>query len=519
MRQDSIQRKVLVILYSIIILFIITVFLFQEIFLKKSYIQLEEKLALVQHNRTQNALERDSEYLDSLLLDWSLWDDTYYFAETGSQEYIESNLGIDTLNNISINMMMIFDRNGDLKWGNIYDFDDWASLYGSGFTEKDILIWELNFTEEELQTFEEEPQIKSGFLLTEIGLIKAHSRPILKSDGTGPPTGIMIIGKILNESYFTHMKEIVHGELAFHTKNGSDIKAVLQQMQEPLLKVTKNESLHIYSLIKGLIEGESFILETISDRSISNFGKEALRLFITTIILAALVFTLVFLYLISRTVLAPLKDITTYLQLYSQGLDNPYSLNITRKDEIGVLSRGIDHFIKELKKQATTDALTGLKNRHIMDTEIPGIWNILSRDNSVLSVMLIDIDYFKKYNDTYGHQAGDECLKELAQILLKSLNRNSDIAIRFGGEEFLIFLPATDSSGTVKVAERIQTKLAEAAIEHKSSHIGSFLTLSIGISTIIPSKDNNLDKLIEQADKALYQSKSKGRNCATLFDD
>lgn len=404
-------------------------------------------------------------------------------------------------------------------WGDMYDFDEWESLYTPEFTERYLTIPELYFTKAELENFINDGKIKSGYIDTDLGLVKAHSRPILKSDGSGPPAGVMIIGKILNQSYFDHMKEIVQGHLTFHTEKEHQAKATLQQEPESLLIMKDDDNLRLYSLIDGLEEDEAFLLETVSDRTISDFGNRALRIFITTVVLSTLVFTLLFLFSFRKVISRPLKNITGYLEQYTRGHSNPYSLNLKRKDEIGILSRGIDHFIKELKKQATTDALTGLKNRHVMDTEIPGIWNILSRDHSDLTVILIDIDYFKKYNDAYGHQKGDECLKDVALILLKALNRNSDMAMRFGGEEFMVVLPATDSQGGAQVAERIMDALAESAIEHKGSDVSQYLTLSIGISSTIPTRENNLDKLIEQADKALYRSKKEGRNRITLYEE
>ena len=168
-----------------------------------------------------------------------------------------------------------------------------------------------------------------------------------------------------------------------------------------------------------------------------------------------------------------------------------------------------------LKNRAQTDPLTGLYNRdHLQE-----IWNLLQdshkRKSESLSLIMIDIDYFKKYNDSYGHNQGDTCLREFSRILESNAVRSRDFAYRIGGEEFLLILSNTDSDGARTVAARIQKDLEKAAIPHKESTVGNYLTVSTGITT--STEINDLTRLLEEADQALYQSKSRGRNRITLY--
>ena len=130
-----------------------------------------------------------------------------------------------------------------------------------------------------------------------------------------------------------------------------------------------------------------------------------------------------------------------------------------------------------------------------------------------LSIMMIDIDSFKQYNDHYGHVAGDECLKRVAMTLRAGATRPRDFLARYGGEEFVIVLPDTDERGVEQVAARCREALAEEAIPHERSKVAPQVTVSIGIGTIVPTADDSAVRFIEEVDKRLYQAKQRGRNC------
>lgn len=164
-----------------------------------------------------------------------------------------------------------------------------------------------------------------------------------------------------------------------------------------------------------------------------------------------------------------------------------------------------------LKKVSIHDALTGLYNRHGMRDMQVRIFKDAIRKKQHLSVIMADIDYFKKYNDTYGHREGDKCLKKVAGTLLSNINRPLDIGIRYGGEEFLLILPNTFSSSALKIARRIRTAIIELAIEHKGSSYG-IVTISQGIYSGVPSANEKLENFIVMADRMLYHVKEKGRN-------
>jgi diguanylate cyclase (GGDEF)-like protein len=164
-----------------------------------------------------------------------------------------------------------------------------------------------------------------------------------------------------------------------------------------------------------------------------------------------------------------------------------------------------------LRRMSFVDGLTGLYNRHLLEDVMEKFTSHVNRTNQPLSLMMIDVDWFKGYNDTYGHLEGDECLKRLARAIKDSLQRPTDMAIRYGGEEFLCLLPDTDHQGVENIANLLLKMVKDLAIEHKLSEF-KVVTVSIGIHTISNSKNTSLVSTLAKTDEALYAAKQLGRN-------
>ncbi|WP_420475899.1 diguanylate cyclase [Noviherbaspirillum sp. ST9] len=168
-----------------------------------------------------------------------------------------------------------------------------------------------------------------------------------------------------------------------------------------------------------------------------------------------------------------------------------------------------------LQRLAELDGLTGIANRRRFDEILSAEWHRAQRHQRPLSLLLCDVDYFKLYNDTHGHLAGDECLREVAAILGKSTRRPADLAARYGGEEFALILPETDADGAVAVAEACRGTVEARAIPNQAAPT-RIVTLSIGIASIVPAPGARQADLIGGADKALYKAKHLGRNRSAL---
>ncbi|MEA5577884.1 CHASE2 domain-containing protein [Anabaena sp. UHCC 0451] len=166
---------------------------------------------------------------------------------------------------------------------------------------------------------------------------------------------------------------------------------------------------------------------------------------------------------------------------------------------------------------ANYDGLTQVANRRRFDEYLQQQWERMTREKSSLSLILCDVDFFKRYNDTYGHQAGDVCLKKVAQAMTQGIKKPTHLVARYGGEEFAVVLPDTNEEGALQIAEAIRSQVQALAIPHEASLVSSQVTLSLGLASIIPSSDLTPALLIKATDEALYQAKKTGRDRCCAF--
>lgn len=167
----------------------------------------------------------------------------------------------------------------------------------------------------------------------------------------------------------------------------------------------------------------------------------------------------------------------------------------------------------ELLFMSHTDGLMKIANRRYFDLTLMKEWQRGIRSAHQLSLLIIDVDHFKRYNDHYGHLKGDDCLKQVAAVILNCVRRPSDLVARYGGEEIAVILPNTQLEGAVQTAELIRMAILQAVIPHEASPVNNFLTVSIGVAGFVPRMGIEKERLIEAADSALYQAKDSGRNC------
>jgi diguanylate cyclase (GGDEF)-like protein len=203
-----------------------------------------------------------------------------------------------------------------------------------------------------------------------------------------------------------------------------------------------------------------------------------------------------------------------FLEIHRQkiGLEHKtYELN-AKIVELEELQQQLEEKNKQLKAISNLDGLTGISNRRYFNEILDKEWFRNLRDRKKMSILMMDIDHFKSFNDTYGHTAGDDALKNVAETISQTLKRRSDTLSRYGGEEFVAILPDTDKKGAIDLAERIILAITGLGIRNESSPVKNALTLSIGVSTMIPEKGQLPMTIVSKADDALYMAKGNGRN-------
>jgi len=192
-------------------------------------------------------------------------------------------------------------------------------------------------------------------------------------------------------------------------------------------------------------------------------------------------------------------------------------IKITDKASTNMIT-GQKEQINELINIVHYDVLTGIYNRRFLEENLRRVIKLISRSGGILSVLMLDIDYFKKYNDTYGHSRGDECLRSVAEAVAGTLSRAEDFVARYGGEEFAVVLPHADAKGAQMIADKIITRIKALDIPHEKNEVASCISVSIGVTTGNVQHGQDYDDYLKRADEALYMSKNNGRNRYTYID-
>jgi diguanylate cyclase (GGDEF)-like protein len=248
-----------------------------------------------------------------------------------------------------------------------------------------------------------------------------------------------------------------------------------------------------------------------------------------TMLLAFILYTVFSTFAINRLVITPLDRLKNSLSASNFYMSEIFGCN--RDDEIGVLAQTVQRmrdrlsiYNAELLRDAREreyliriDQLTNIPNRRSFDERMPLEWGRAMRTKTFISLLILDLDYFKTYNDTYGHLQGDKALQIIAKLFVQELKRSGDLVARWGGEEFAILLSNTDFNGAMEIAERIRLKIEDVPVPLPDGSI-SRITVSIGINSLIPATNDTLEDFVRHADMALYTAKREGRNRVFLYN-
>ena len=203
------------------------------------------------------------------------------------------------------------------------------------------------------------------------------------------------------------------------------------------------------------------------------------------------------------------NSITQRLQALFHNLEKA---NTNLEQRVAKRTKELQQANKQLQRLANIDSLTQISNRHCFDRNLDQQWRICLREQKPMALILCDVDYFKAYNDLYGHPTGDRCLQQIAQAISATVKRPNDLVARYGGEEFAVILPNTDLNGAICVAEDIRSQIQQLKIRHIGSQVNQYVTISCGVTSQIPTQELSAEWLIALADRALYEAKEQGRD-------
>lgn len=490
--------------------------------LSPAFLRIELDDAHKSAERVIGIMDAQFSSLSTLNRDWANWDDMYEFILRPTPRFLASNMPEGTLKSAGLNAILVLRADGKVVVFKTLPLSD-----GKVLTEADLV--QIRIVLNDL--------IKDTKTTGRCGYIKPYTTPllacvdpVLRSNGTGPHVGGVVmlreLGPSLMKDIATQSKErfeltepnsptpeaspLVIGDRwlipAFVHLPASSVKV---QFSEHILRLHMN--------ISGLTGQPLIGIRLPLDRAIVIQGQQAIRQM--AIQLGFTVFTtcILLLLIVHFGFVVPLRGLRSSIRAIHENKQWQTEVDGDRRDEIGGLAREVNGLlgvirgqVSELLALSLTDALTGLANRRRFDQRLAEEMNRLQRVAQPMSMLMIDIDYFKQFNDHYGHPAGDMALKQVAQVLYE-LTRKNDLPARMGGEEFAVMLINTDEAAAVLIAEKLVRGVHAAQIPHAKSQVNAVLTVSIGVATVQPQQDT-AEQFIQHADMALYAAKAAGRN-------
>lgn len=525
----------------------VSVVALQRVLVFSEFKDLESHYAKVNVDRIANGLQIKLDQLDSIVYDWSAWSATFQFVTDRNQTYIDENLYPETFENYGINIALFTNIDIESQWVGIYDFvygdesidhaDDRVAsllLLAKEFAKKiDFSLHVNDQSHHAITLFYDEPFM---FVM----------RPIYESNYVGSHNGFVLYGVSLSNPALEKLQRDV--ALDFHISEVLDQKSLLSHPDYWLDESDANKTQIRRPFIVENSQGASgFLIMMDVDKQITDVGLSITRHAILSFVVIAFMIMLIITFWLRRNVIFPISDLKNRIIAMTSDQDYSQRLPVYSTDEIGQLAQYFNALMEtveqksselqrtnaqlntehvrlmavqdslkkaniELKGLAEKDSLTGLYNRIAMDRKLVRDWNDMRRRKEPLTIMMIDIDHFKIFNDHFGHQAGDECIRRVSDIISSLARRANDMAVRFGGEEFMLILPNVSLEEAEQIALKLLHKVKAEGIYHPSSLHGGLLSVSAGVASVIPDASSSVRSLINKADLALYQAKEEGRN-------
>ncbi len=514
----SLRLKIGVILIMVSLCYGAASYVMHRKTLYPAFVELEYEEAKKDINRITDALNNELKHLDMVCSDWAFWDDTSQFAVDGNSEYIESNLPDATFITSELNLFYIFDADKKIIWGKMFDLNKEESIPPPHLASK--IFAEDSFPESfyTKRVGDGPDWVISGIINTSDKMILFVARPILNSALEGPQKGILAMGFFLDEDIIERIKEQTHVQFEI-LQASEEIKPEYKNFI-PAKNIATNSSFSIteqadldLSISIDLLntkEEESLVVQVKKKAQIIEKGRATVFTLMESVVISLVVLLLVIALFLNKVILEPVSNLTEHIKEIIGTGDLSKQIRSDRSDEIGHLTRQYNHMLRELNRQkneleelAVTDGLTRLLNHRKVMEDLQREIERCSRYAPELAVMMLDLDFFKHINDTYGHKAGDEILITVAKTLRESV-RETDIVGRYGGEEFLILLPNQGREEAELVGENIRKNVEKLTWPYD----GLKVTVSGGISVY----DEKTDDLLIEADRRLYKAKEQGRN-------
>ena len=512
---------------------------------------LEDKYIIENVERTKKEIFKEIEVLDTIVMDWAVWDNSYQFMIDKNPEYIKANLSEDTLNNLKVNIMLFIDNKGNLVHGEGYDLQKKESVPIDEALLKYIKDHSL------LQNNDVKYR-KSGIVtLNGKDLILLSICPILTSAGEGPINGYIVLGANFTEKKIADIGEELNSEIKLTFLKDFEYDRKFFDLKDDKIQIDAvSDQKIIGRAFLDDIDGKHLLLLSIEkNRDINNIGEAGIKATLWLLLGLFFLFAIIITVILDRGILLRFQELSNDIRKIGEGKD--LSVRLKRQnidDELTDVSNEINGMLgalersqlflsksesalkkaieklqdevlehektqEQIKYIAYHDTLTGLPNRNLLNELLVHSITLAERNNKCMAVLFLDIDGFKMINDSKGHGMGDQILQEVAERLLKTL-RKSDVIARHGGDEFIVIIEELDNcSGVELIANKIINCFQEPFHLENQDY---FLTTSVGVA-VYPADGQTPDMLIKNADIAMYKAKENGKNqylfCTPVMKD
>lgn len=512
---------------------------------------LEDKYIIENVERTKKEIFKEIEVLDTIVMDWAVWDNSYQFMIDKNPEYIKANLSEDTLNNLKINIMLFIDNKGNLVHSEGYDLQKKESVPIDEALLKYIKDHSL------LQNNDVKYR-KSGIVtLNGKDLILLSICPILTSAGEGPINGYIVLGANFTEKKIADIGEELSSEIKLTFLKDFEYDRKFFDLKDDKIQIDAvSDQKIIGRAFLDDIDGKHLLLLSIEKtRDINNIGEAGIKATLWLLLGLFFLFAIIITVILDRGILLRFQELSNDIRKIGEGKD--LSVRLKRQnidDELTDVSNEINGMLgalersqlflsksesalkkaieklqdevlehektqEQIKYIAYHDTLTGLPNRNLLNELLVHSITLAERNNKCMAVLFLDIDGFKMINDSKGHGMGDQILQEVAERLLKTL-RKSDVIARHGGDEFIVIIEELDNcSGVELIANKIINCFQEPFHLENQDY---FLTTSVGVA-VYPADGQTPDMLIKNADIAMYKAKENGKNqylfCTPVMKD
>lgn len=512
---------------------------------------LEDKYIIENVERTKKEIFKEIEVLDTIVMDWAVWDNSYQFMIDKNPDYIKANLSEDTLNNLKVNIMLFIDNKGNLVHGEGYDLQK----------KENVPIDEalLKYIKDHSLLQNNDVKYRKSGIITLNGkdLILLSICPILTSAGEGPINGYIVLGANFTEKKIADIGEELSSEIKLTFLKDFEYDRKFFDLKDDKIQIDAvSDQKIIGRAFLDDIDGKHLLLLSIEkNRDINNIGEAGIKATLWLLLGLFFLFAIIITVILDRGILLRFQELSNDIRKIGEGKD--LSVRLKRQnidDELTDVSNEINGMLgalersqlflsksesalkkaieklqdevlehektqEQIKYIAYHDTLTGLPNRNLLNELLVHSITLAERNNKCMAVLFLDIDGFKMINDIKGHGMGDQILQEVAERLLKTL-RKSDVIARHGGDEFIVIIEELDNcSGVELIANKIINCFQEPFHLENQDY---FLTTSVGVA-VYPADGQTPDMLIKNADIAMYKAKENGKNqylfCTPVMKD